>query len=165
MSRLAEGVPYAVLPSEEGWAHGTRELACLVFSRSGAGIAGPLGVFRKMGEELAPHNLAIGDCILVKEDKDHILRMSLTDCGKVHDEQVIGFIAVPATTSRDQMEKSAYKRCRDRYAKAWIRDDSFAVSSWISGSMAYDSGFRHITCVLTRNRDPKLTEKIYPKTP
>ncbi|NUR83589.1 MAG: serine/threonine protein kinase, partial [Nonomuraea sp.] len=59
VSRLAEGVPYAVLPSEDGWAHGTRELACLVFSRSGAGIAGPLGVFRKMGEALEPHNLAI----------------------------------------------------------------------------------------------------------
>ncbi|NUO44283.1 MAG: protein kinase [Streptomyces sp.] len=164
VSRLAEGVAYAVPPSEEGWNHGTRELSCLVFSRSGAGIAGPLGVFRKIGEELELQNLSIGDCTTVKQDKKLVYHISLTDCGKVHDEQVIGFAAVPATVAFDKLRNSATDRCVDRYEKEWIRDASFAVQGWWSSLPVYDSGFRYVPCVLTRIRTPKLTEKIYPKT-
>ncbi|NUR84792.1 MAG: hypothetical protein HOY71_11970, partial [Nonomuraea sp.] len=157
VGKLAEGVSYALPPSAEAWDRGLRNVACLVFSRSGAGIGGPLGAFRKRGESLLLQNAQLGDCTDYAKDKQGNELMHLLDCNRTHRQQIVGFV-------RTDDRKKGWDLCMKQYKAAWIRDDSMTLNSWTPGDTTFEAGFHFALCALVRTRAPDLSQPIAPKT-
>ncbi|MFE5812052.1 serine/threonine-protein kinase [Streptomyces sp. NPDC056479] len=127
--------------------------ACLLFLRN-ATLGGPVGEFRKFGDEVYITQLGPGDCIDVKEDDDDTYTKTLVNCAGPHDEQLVGWTRASGDSSADSVD--AGQLCRERYGVNWARGKGHEMWGWYSSDEEWDAGFRQVLCSVGREDGGKL---------
>ncbi|MFI6443461.1 protein kinase [Kitasatospora sp. NPDC050543] len=151
---LADAQSYAVPPSKQGWDSGVRAMPCLVFGKS-TGVVGPVGTFRRTGQEIYLADTSIGDCIDTQNQQGNSVSLILADCNVPHQEQVLGFVLPPAgVTYQSASEADAYKLCTQEYAA--YQHDGHDLGSWTNDEDSWNKGFRYVMCTLTTADGSKL---------
>ncbi|WP_179166476.1 septum formation family protein [Streptomyces sp. CB03238] len=151
--KLTESLPdtriYALVPSKEGW-QATQRTACIIFTKSDHGIAGPVGQFRGVGDELFFGNMGVGDCIRLEEDKEGEDKGAvvpyLQDCSEEHENEVVGFVSLKGP-DYDKAADASYDQCVDAYDVELARS-GLEMGSYTSEG-AFDSGFTWGVCVVS----------------
>ncbi|MCX5555741.1 serine/threonine-protein kinase [Streptomyces sp. NBC_00038] len=127
--------------------------ACLIFVKD-ATLGGPLGDFRKFGDEVYNTQLGPGDCIDAEEDADGIYTKTLVSCAKPHDEQMVGWTWASGDGSADSVDTAAL--CQEKYGVNWARGQGHEMSGWQSNDDEWNAGFRQVLCSVEREDGKKL---------
>ncbi|MET9834945.1 serine/threonine-protein kinase [Streptomyces sp. NPDC006385] len=127
--------------------------ACLIFLRN-ATLGGPVGDFRRFGDEVYITQLGPGDCINVKEDEDGSYTKTLVSCEKPHDEQVVGWTRASGDSSADSVDTGGL--CEEKYGVNWARGEGHEIWGWYSSDEEWDAGFREVLCSVGREDGGKL---------
>lgn len=161
VSTLPDAIAFALTPKTGGWNGNAHSSVCMLFSRSEAGVGGPLGKFRRLGDVLYAMNTATGDCTDQREDKDKTLQQFLADCKDPHVAQVVGFVHIPSSMTHDKAKDESYKLCQQKFTARWVPDKSYDFNAWTPGIDTFNKGFRYIQCSLVRV-DRTLQDKVSP---
>ncbi|MFJ5265175.1 serine/threonine-protein kinase [Streptomyces sp. NPDC088387] len=127
--------------------------ACLLFLKK-ATLGGPLGDFRKYGDEVYVTTTGPGDCVDVEEDEDGDFTETLVSCTGPHDEQMIGWLWASGDGSADSVETGTL--CEEKYGVNWARGEGHEMWGWRSSDEEWDGGFRHVLCSVAREDGKKL---------
>ncbi|KUL24364.1 serine/threonine-protein kinase [Streptomyces regalis] len=147
---MADPVLYVLTP-ERGQSEPPAS-ACLLFLNH-ATLGGPLGDFRKLGDEVYLTQLGPGDCIDVEEDEDGTYTKTLVSCAKPHDEQLVGWTRASGDGSADSVDTG--ELCQDTYGVNWARGQGHEMWGWYSDE-EWDAGFRQVLCSVAREDGGKL---------
>ncbi|WP_369174136.1 serine/threonine-protein kinase [Streptomyces sp. R28] len=148
---MADPVLYVLTP-ETGQSEPPAS-ACLLFLKH-ATLGGPLGDFRKPGDEVYITQLGPGDCIDVEEDEDGSYTKTLVGCDKPHDEQLVGWTRASGDGSADSVDTG--ELCQDTYGVNWARGRGHEIWGWSSSDEEWDAGFRQVLCSVGREDGGKL---------
>jgi hypothetical protein len=148
---MADPVLYVLTP-ESGQSEPPAS-ACLLFQKH-ATLGGPLGDYRKIGDEVYVTQLGTGDCIDVKEDKDGGYTKTLASCDRPHDEQTVGWTWASGNGSSDSVDQAGL--CDEKYGVDWTRDPGHEMWGWYSTDKEWEAGFRHVLCSVARKDGKKL---------
>ncbi|WP_031481115.1 serine/threonine-protein kinase [Streptomyces bicolor] len=148
---MADPVLYVLTP-ETGQSD-PPESACLLFLRH-ATLGGPLGGFRKFGDEVYITQQGPGDCITSEEDEDGTITDTLVSCEKPHHEQVVGWTWAAGDGSTDSVDTDGL--CEDKYGVNWARGKGHEMRGWQSSDEEWDAGFRYVLCSVGREDGGKL---------
>lgn len=127
--------------------------ACLLFLKH-ATLGGPLGDFRRFGDEVYITQLGPGDCINSEEDEDGSSTETLVSCDEPHDEQVAGWTWASGEGSSDSVDTGGL--CEEKYGVDWARGKGHEMWGWSSTDEEWDAGFRHVMCSVAREDGKKL---------
>ncbi|MFC8093317.1 serine/threonine-protein kinase [Streptomyces sp. NPDC057301] len=127
--------------------------ACLVFLKN-ATVGGPLGDFRRFGDEVYITQLGPGDCINSEDDEDGSSTETLVSCDGPHDEQVAGWTWASGEGSSDSVDTGGL--CEEKYGVDWARGKGHEMWGWSSTDEEWDAGFRHVMCSVAREDGKKL---------
>ncbi|MFI6013258.1 septum formation family protein [Streptomyces sp. NPDC051243] len=144
--KMADVQAFALIPSEAGWDNGVRDTACLLFGKT-VGLYGPVGTYRHYGEEIYLENSSVGDCLDIQEqEKQDSISFFLVDCGKPHDQQVLGFVEAPEDMTFDESWDAMHELCVRQYG-SYISPtrNLFAATD---AEYYWDLGFRFVMCAL-----------------
>ncbi|MGC9541272.1 serine/threonine-protein kinase [Streptomyces sp. UG1] len=148
---MADPVLYVLTP-EPGQSEPPAS-ACLLFLRH-ATLGGPIGDFRKFGDEVYITQLGPGDCIDVKEHDDGSYTKTLVSCDDPHDEQLVGWTRASGDSSADSVDTGAL--CEEKYGVNWARGKGHEMWGWYSSDEEWDAGFREVLCSVGREDGGKL---------
>ncbi|EPD54426.1 serine/threonine-protein kinase [Streptomyces sp. HGB0020] len=126
--------------------------ACLLFLKH-ATAGGPLGDFRKFGDEVYISQLGPGGCINIREDEDSYTK-TLVDCAGLHDEQMVGWTWASGDGSSDSVDTGDL--CEEKYGVNWARGKGHEMWGWSSSDEEWDAGFRWVLCSVGREDGKKL---------
>ncbi|OQR66024.1 hypothetical protein B6E66_00195 [Streptomyces maremycinicus] len=154
-SKMADVQSYALTPSKAGWDNGVRNTACLLFGKT-VGLYGPVGDYRKHGEQVFVENSSIGDCYNLKKLEENNYAHLLVDCRQPHEMQALGYVRAPESMKFDSWD-AMYDLCVKRYGshKSSTRD----LYSWNHAENTWNQGFRFVMCLLTM---PEEGQKLPP---
>ncbi|USQ85564.1 protein kinase [Streptomyces phaeoluteigriseus] len=154
-SRMADVQSYALVPSESGWDNGLRNTACLLFGKT-VGLYGPVGDYRKHGEQIFVENSSIGDCYNLRKLEENNYAHVLVDCGQPHELQGLGYVKAPGSVQFDAWD-SMYDLCVKRWGsyKSSTRD----LYAWNHAENTWNQGFRFVMCLLAM---PEEGQKLPP---
>ncbi|WP_155059677.1 serine/threonine-protein kinase [Streptomyces blattellae] len=127
--------------------------ACLLFLKN-ATIGGPLGEFRKFGDEAYVTQLGPGDCINSEEDEDGTITDTLVSCDEPHHEQIVGWAWASGDGSADSVDWG--ELCYEKYGVNWARGEGHEMLGWYSTDEEWEAGFRYVVCSVAREDDKKL---------
>lgn len=127
--------------------------ACLLFLKH-ATLGGPLGGFRKFGDEVYLTQQGPGDCITSEEDEDGEITDTLVSCEKPHHEQVVGWTWASGDGSADSVDTDGL--CEEKYGVNWARGQGHEMRGWRSSDEEWDAGFRYVLCSVGREDGGKL---------
>ncbi|MGW0824433.1 serine/threonine-protein kinase [Streptomyces sp. NPDC002845] len=147
---MADPVLYVLMP-ETGQSE-PPEAACLIFLRN-ATLGGPLGDFRKYGDEVYITQQGPGDCINSEEEEDGEITDTLVSCDKPHHEQIVGWTWASGDGSADSVDTA--ELCEEKYGVNWARGQGHEMRGWQS-TAEWDGGFRYVLCSVGREDDGKL---------
>ncbi|MFE7834744.1 protein kinase [Streptomyces sp. NPDC057474] len=153
---------YALVPSEAGWDNGVRNTACLLFGKT-VGLYGPVGDYRKYGEQIFVENSSIGDCYNLKKLEENNYAHLLVDCKQPHELQGLGYVKAPESMRFESWD-SMYDLCVKRYGsyKSPTRD----LYAWNHAENTWNQGFRFVMCLLAmREEGQKLPPGSAPPAP
>ncbi|MDX2935216.1 serine/threonine-protein kinase [Streptomyces ipomoeae] len=148
---MADPVLYVLTP-EPGQSEPPAS-ACLLFLRN-ATLGGPLGAFRKHGEEVYVTQLGPGDCVDAVEDEDDEYTITLVSCDEPHTDQFVGWTWASGEESVDGVDMTGL--CERKYGVNWARGKGHEMSGWYSGDDEWDAGFRHVLCGVVREDGGRL---------
>ncbi|QOV34015.1 protein kinase [Streptomyces ferrugineus] len=148
---MADPVLYVLTP-EPGQSE-PPAAACVLFLRH-ATLGGPIGDFRKFGDEVYITQLGPGDCIDVKEHDDGSYTKTLVSCDDPHDEQLVGWTRASGDSSADSVDTGAL--CEEKYGVNWARGKGHEMWGWYSSDEEWDAGFREVLCSVGREDGGKL---------
>ncbi|MCX5424357.1 serine/threonine-protein kinase [Streptomyces sp. NBC_00078] len=148
---MADPVLYVLTP-EPGQSE-PPAAACLLFLRH-ATLGGPLGDFRKFGDEVYISQLGPGDCINTEKDKDGTYTKTLVSCEKPHDEQMVGWARASGDGSAGSVDMAGL--CEEKYGVNWARGQGHEMSGWYSTDEEWDDGFRYALCSVERENGKQL---------
>ncbi len=155
---LPDAAPYAVVPTQQGFAAADGATACLVLGRHAA-IGGEVGGFRDDGENLWVGQMSVGDCWIYEEESDGY-NAPLIDCAKPHTDQVIGTVQAPGEMSHENGSDNATKLCRNKFEAIWAPGEERAVYGWIADEEDWEAGFDKAVCTVGRVDNAETTGKI-----
>ncbi|MFH8699142.1 serine/threonine-protein kinase [Streptomyces chartreusis] len=155
---LPDAAPYAVVPTQQGFAAADSGTACLVLGRHAA-IGGEVGGFRDDGENLWVGQMSVGDCWIYEEESDGY-NAPLIDCAKPHTDQVIGTVQAPGEMSHENGSDNATKLCRNKFEAIWAPGEERAVYGWIADEEDWEAGFDKAVCTVGRVDNAETTGKI-----
>lgn len=127
--------------------------ACLLFLEH-ATLGGPLGDFRRFGDEVYITQLGPGDCINSEDDEDGSTTETLVPCDEPHGEQVAGWTWASGEGSSDSVDTGGL--CEEKYGVDWVRGKGHEMWGWSSTDEEWDAGFRHVMCSVAREDGKKL---------
>ncbi|MFF4034233.1 serine/threonine-protein kinase [Streptomyces sviceus] len=127
--------------------------ACLLFVKN-ATAGGPLGNFRKFGNEVYVTQLGPGDCIDTRKNKDDTYTKTLMNCGGPHDQQMVAWTRASGAGSADSVD--AGDLCDEKYGVNWARGQGHEMWGWYSSDEEWDAGFRWVLCGVGRGDGKKL---------
>lgn len=107
---MADPVLYVLTP-ETGQSE-PPDSACLLFLKNAA-LGGPIGDFRKFGDEVYVTQVGPCDCVNSEKDEDGTYTETLVSCDKPHDEQMVGWTWASGDGSADSVDKSDL--CEEKY--------------------------------------------------
>ncbi|MER7375611.1 serine/threonine-protein kinase [Streptomyces lanatus] len=148
---MADPVLYVLTP-EPGQSEPPAS-ACLLFLRN-ATLGGPIGDFRKFGDEVYITQLGPGDCIDVEEHEDDSYTKTLVSCDRPHDEQLVGWTRASGDSSSDSVDTG--ELCQERYGVNWARGKGHEMWGWYSSDEEWEAGFRQVLCSVGREDGGKL---------
>jgi hypothetical protein len=154
-SKMIDVQSYALVPSEAGWDNGVRNTACLIFGKT-VGLYGPVGDYRKQGEQIFVENSAIGDCYNSRKIEENNYAHLLVDCNKPHELQGLGYVKAPQRLKFDSWD-ALYDLCVKQYGsyKSSTRD----LYAWNHAEDTWNQGFRYAMCLLAM---PEEGQKLPP---
>ncbi|RPF35058.1 serine/threonine-protein kinase [Streptomyces sp. TLI_185] len=127
--------------------------ACLLLLRN-ATAGGPLGDFRKFGNEVYVTQLGPGDCVDTRKDEDDTYTKTLVNCDGPHDQQMVGWTRASGDGSADSVD--AGDLCDEKYGVNWARGQGHDMWGWYSSDEEWDAGFRWVLCGVGREDGKKL---------
>lgn len=127
--------------------------ACLLFLKH-ATLGGPLGDYRKFGDEVYVTQLGPGDCINSEEEEDGTVTETLVNCDEPHHEQIVGWTWASGDGSADSVDKGDL--CDEKYGVNWARGQGHEMWGWSSTDEEWEAGFRHVLCSVAREDGKKL---------
>lgn len=127
--------------------------ACLVFLKH-ATLGGPLGDFRKFGDEVYITQQGPGDCVTSVEDENGEITDTLVSCEKPHHEQAIGWAWASGDGSADSVDTDGL--CEEKFGVDWARGQGHEMRGWRSSDEEWDAGFRYVLCSVGREDGGKL---------
>jgi hypothetical protein len=154
-SKMADVQSYALTPSEDGWDNGVRKTACLIFGNT-VSLYGPVGDYRKYGEQIFVENSAIGDCYNRKKLEEKNYAHLLVDCNKPHELQGLGYVKAPKDLRFGAWDAD-WDLCVKRYGA--YRSSTRDLYAWVHAEDTWKQGFRYVMCLLTM---PKEGQKLPP---
>ncbi|MER5220887.1 serine/threonine-protein kinase [Streptomyces flaveus] len=140
-----------VLPPAAGQSQ-PPDTACLVFLKK-ATLGGPLGEYRKHGEEVSTTQLGPGDCFNTKEEDDG-WTFYLVSCDEPHHEQAVGWTWSSGNDSVASVDEQDL--CDEKYGVNWARGKGHVMDGWWSTEEEWDAGFRWMLCTVYREDRKKL---------
>ncbi|MFC4466597.1 serine/threonine-protein kinase [Streptomyces xiangluensis] len=140
-----------VLPPAAGQSQ-PPDTACLVFLKK-ATLGGPLGEYRKQGEEVYATQMGPGDCFNTKEEDD-VLSMFLAGCDEPHHEQAVGWTWSSGNDSAESVDMEDL--CEEKYGVNWARGKGHAMDGWWSSGDEWNAGFRWVLCTVYQEDGKKL---------
>jgi hypothetical protein len=146
---------FALTPSEAGWAKGVRKTACLLFGKT-VSLYGPVGDYRKQGEQIFVENSSIGDCYNTKKIEDYNYAFLLADCNKPHEYQGLGYVRAPQGLKFGAWNAN-YDLCTKQFGS--YRSPTRDLSGWVHAEDTWNKGFRFVMCLLAM---PKEGQKLPP---
>jgi hypothetical protein len=154
-SKMIDVQSYALVPSEAGWDNGVRNTACLIFGKT-VSLYGPVGDYRKQGEQIFVENSAIGDCYNSRKIEENNYAHLLVDCNKPHEFQGLGYVKAPQRLKFDSWD-ALYDLCVKQYGsyKSSTRD----LFSWNHAEDTWNQGFRYAMCLFAM---PEEGQKLPP---
>ncbi|MGI5199886.1 serine/threonine-protein kinase [Streptomyces sp. CA-288835] len=129
------------------------DTACLLFLKK-ATIGGPLGEYRKLGEEISTTQMGPGDCINTKEDDEGWTTPYLISCDEPHHEQAVGWTWSSGNDSAGSVDMVAL--CDEKYGVNWARGKGHSMSGWYATDDEWNAGFRWVMCTVDHEDDKKL---------
>ncbi|KUN25246.1 serine/threonine protein kinase [Streptomyces antibioticus] len=148
---MADPVPYVLTP-EPGQSKPPAS-ACLLFLKN-ATLGGPLGAYRKLGDEVYVTQLGTGDCFDAQEDEDGSYTKTLASCDEPHHAQVVGWAWASGDGSADSVDTS--NLCDEKYGVNWARGKGHEMWAWTSTDSDWETGFRYVLCSVSREDEKKL---------
>ncbi|WP_210590383.1 serine/threonine-protein kinase [Streptomyces sp. GESEQ-35] len=127
--------------------------ACLVFLKN-ATLGGPIGAYRKSGDEVYVTQLGTGDCFDAEEDEDGSYTKTLASCNEPHHAQVVGWAWASGNGSSDSVDSS--ELCDEKYGVNWARGAGHEMWAWTPADEDWETGFRHVLCAVSREDEKKL---------
>ncbi|SDP70875.1 Serine/threonine protein kinase [Streptomyces sp. cf386] len=127
--------------------------ACLVFLKH-ATLGGPLGDFRKFGDEVYITQQGPGDCVTSVEDEGGEITDTLVSCEKPHHEQVVGWAWASGDGSADSVDTDGL--CEEKYGVDLARGQGHEMRGWRSSDEEWEAGFRYVLCSVGREDGGKL---------
>ncbi|WP_411151976.1 protein kinase domain-containing protein [Streptomyces sp. A30] len=127
--------------------------ACLLFLKN-ATLGGPLGDYRKFGDEVYVTQLGPGDCFDEEEDEDGSYTKTLVSCDEPHHTQVVGWTWASGDGSSDSVDTADL--CDEKYGVNWARGKGHEMWAWSSSDEEWEAGFRHVLCTVAREDEKKL---------
>ncbi|MFJ4536182.1 protein kinase [Streptomyces tibetensis] len=155
LRKMIDVQPFALVPSEAGWNKGVRNTACLLFGKT-VSLYGPVGDYRKQGEQIFVENSSIGDCYNTKKLEEKNYAHLLVNCNKPHEFQGLGYVKAPQDLKFGAWD-AYYDLCTKRYGsyKSSTRD----LYAWIHAEDTWNQGFRYVMCMLAM---PEEGQKLPP---
>ncbi|MFF3751346.1 protein kinase [Streptomyces sp. NPDC002018] len=148
---MAAPVLYVLRP-EAGQSEPPRS-ACLLFLEN-ATLGGPLGAYRKVGDEVNVTSLAPGDCFDSEKREGDTYDLTLADCGKPHREQAVGWLWASGDGSTDSVDMG--QLCQEKYGLDWARGQGHEMTGWYSTDEEWGNGFRYVLCTVAREDGGEL---------
>jgi hypothetical protein len=127
--------------------------ACLLFLKN-ATAGGPLGDFRKFGNEVYVTQLGPGDCVDTRKNEDDTYTKTLVNCGGPHEQQMVGWTRASGDGSADSVDTGDL--CDEKYGVNWARGQGHEMWGWYSSDEEWDAGFRWVLCGVSREDGKKL---------
>lgn len=127
--------------------------ACLLFLKH-ATLGGPLGGFRKFGDEVYLTQQGPGDCVTSEEDDNGEITDTLVSCEQPHHEQAVGWTWASGDGSADSVD--THGLCEEKYGVNWARGQGHEMRGWRSSDEEWDAGFRYVLCSVGREDGGKL---------
>nr|WP_241266612.1 serine/threonine-protein kinase [Streptomyces scabichelini] len=140
-----------VLPPAAGQSQ-PPDTACLLFLKK-ATLGGPLGEYRKQGEEVYVTQLGPGDCFNTEEEDD-VYTLLLASCDEPHHEQAVGWTWSSGSDSAESVDTD--ELCEEKYGVNWTRGKGHVMDGWWSDDEEWDDGFRWVLCTVYREDGKKL---------
>lgn len=140
-----------VLPPAAGQSQ-PPDTACLLFLKK-ATIGGPLGEYRRQGEETSTTQLGPGDCFNTK-DEDNGWTPYLASCDEPHHEQAVGWTWSSGNDSSESVDMGDL--CEEKYGVNWARGKGHAMDGWSSTDEEWNAGFRWVLCTVYQEDGKKL---------
>lgn len=156
--RMIDVQSFALVPSKAGWNSGVRNTACLLFGKT-VSLYGPVGGYRKQGDQIFVENSAIGDCYNLRKLAENNYAHLLVGCDKPHDMQGLGYVKAPSDMRFDSWD-ALYDLCVRKYGayKGPDRD----LYAWNHAEDTWREGFRYVMCLLAM---PEEGQKLPPSSP
>ncbi|MGW6907182.1 protein kinase domain-containing protein [Streptomyces sp. NPDC054940] len=148
---MADPVLYVLTP--EAGQSDPPASACLVFLKH-ATLGGPLGDFRKFGDEVYITQQGPGDCVTSVEDEGGEITDTLVSCEKPHHEQVVGWAWASGDGSADSVDTDGL--CEEKYGVDLARGQGHEMRGWRSSDEEWEAGFRYVLCSVGREDGGKL---------
>ncbi|MFD7446173.1 protein kinase [Streptomyces sp. NPDC059909] len=154
-SKMTDVRSFALVPSEAAWDNGVRNTACLLFGKT-VSLYGPVGSYRKHGEQIFVENSTIGDCYNTRKLEEHNYAHRLVDCKEPHEFQGLGYVKAPQGMKFGSWDVY-YDLCVKRYGsyKSSTRD----LYAWVHAEQTWNQGFRFVMCLLAM---PEPGQKLPP---
>ncbi|MEV5645086.1 protein kinase [Streptomyces flaveolus] len=153
--KMVDVQSFALSPSEAGWAKGARNTACLLFGKT-VSLYGPVGGYRKQGEQILVENSSIGDCYNTRKIEENNYAFLLMDCNKPHQYQGLGYVRAPQNLKFGAWD-AYYDLCTKRFGP--YRSSTRDLFGWIHAEDTWNRGFRFVMCLLSM---PKEGQKLPP---
>ncbi|MEU0678023.1 protein kinase [Streptomyces sp. NPDC006172] len=154
-SKMADVQSYALKPSKVGWDSGVRNTACLIFGNT-VSLYGPVGDYRKHGEQIFVENSSIGDCYNLKKLEEHNYAHLLVDCNQPHELQGLGYVKSPQDLKFGSWDAN-YDLCVKRYGA--YQSSTRALYAWVHAEDTWNQGFTYVMCLLAM---PEEGQKLPP---
>lgn len=148
---MADPVLYVLMP-ESGQSEPPAS-ACLLFLKN-ATLGGPLGDFRRFGDQVYVTQQGPGDCVTSEKDEDGAIADTLVSCDEPHHEQVVGWTWASGDGSADGVDSD--ELCEEKYGVNWARGQGHEIRGWQSSDEEWDAGFRWVLCSVGREDGKKL---------
>jgi hypothetical protein len=158
---MPDAQSYALPPSEQAWASGIHNVACLIFDKTVA-LSGSVGAFRKPDTKVYLTNSSIGDCYNNQTTNDTITS-HLTKCNTPHDEQVVGFVKAPDGMTYKAAFDAAIRLCENKYNPTY-ENATTTVYGLIGDEDGWKNGFHYLQCTVRRHDGKKLTSDLVTHT-
>ncbi len=161
-NKMVDVQSYALVPSEAGWDSGVRNTVCLLFGKT-VSLYGPVGEYRKNGEQIFVENSAIGDCYNLRKLEENNYAHLLLDCNKPHELQGLGYVKAPNSLKFGSWDAN-HDLCVKKYGT--YQSPTRALYAWVHAEDTWNQGFRYVMCLLAM---PEEGQKLPPgsvvKTP
>jgi hypothetical protein len=153
--KMVDVQPFALVPSEAGWGKGMRNTACLLFGKT-VSLYGPVGDYRKQGEQIFVENSSIGDCYNLRKLEEHNYAHLLVDCNKPHELQGLGYVKAPQDLKFGAWDAN-HDLCVKKYGT--YQSSTRALYGWVHAEETWNQGFRYVMCLLAM---PEEGQKLPP---